>query len=196
MTGVDVGAAGPGVDAGHMQAHPTGRQAICGSGAKPAPSLRGCRRSATDAGRTGAQRLSPSAVILGTGMSQNERNGHLCFGSRRKREPVRVRLCPYLVLRATSTRRNAGQSGPMGEIGSDRKPATGSRPILSIGYDYGTFRRELSTLSWETAAGRRGCRAPSADPLARKPAQHARLDGSSCSSRSRSPWPVAARPLG
>ncbi len=34
MAGIGVGAGGPGADGGHMQAHPTHRQAICGSGVR------------------------------------------------------------------------------------------------------------------------------------------------------------------
>jgi len=45
-----------------------------------------------------------------------QRNGQPCFGTPRKREPERVRLCPHPGLRATPTRRDRGQNRPMGEI--------------------------------------------------------------------------------
>ena len=68
-------------------------------------------RSATDAGRTGAQRLSPSAVILGTGMSQNvsrarRHSGHLFLFSV-------AELMPMLPNKASSRRSNVSTTHPV-----------------------------------------------------------------------------------
>jgi len=60
-----------------------------------------------------------------------KRNGHPCFGSPRKWDTARARLCPYLGPRATSTCRNGAQNGAMGKVrGLDGKPATGLPSIL------------------------------------------------------------------
>jgi len=58
--------------------------------------------------------------------------------------------------------------------GLDRKPATGVPPDAPSG-TVKEFQGELRALSWKTAGGKRRYRAPSAGPLARKPARHARL---------------------
>jgi len=136
-------------------------------------------------------------LLVPSGSSScREKIGHPLFESLRKAGPhARARAPSWdferlqLAEMATKARQSARSRG------LDRKPAEGW-PRCSIGCGYGSSGRELSALSWETAAGRRGCRAPSADPLARKPARHARLDRSSCRRCSRSPWPAAARPLG
>jgi len=61
---------------------------------------------------------------------EKELDSHL-LEAPRKREPERARLCPYPGLRATPTRGNGGQNGPIGKIrGSDRTSATGLPPML------------------------------------------------------------------
>jgi len=106
-----------------------------------------------------------------TGKELKELDIHFVRASRKRKPLVRARapLAPTWDFQWLQRGKMAADEGQAARLrGWDRKPATGFRPIL--------YRmllrisgREVRTLSWETAAGRRGCRAPSAGPLLANP---------------------------